>query len=169
MGGALVLACHAAPPPRRPPAVFTVRDTVPTVRRARADTALSAAEREAIVREVQVRRAAWRARGITDYSIRIAVGCFCPWPSNPAILEVKGGVAHALRDTTGRPFGKLREPWSAYTVEALFNMVEESARRSDVLEVSYDPSFDYPTSVRGDAKLGLPDDWFWIRASHLRF
>lgn len=165
---ALAVACHAAPAPEPPP-VVTVRDTVPTVRRVRPDTALSAAEREALVHEVQVRRAAWRARGITDYSIRIAVGCFCPWPSTPAILEVKRGVAHALRDTLGRRFGALREPWSTYTVEGLFDSVEQSAQRSDVVEVTYDALLGYPTYIRGTGRLGLPDNWFWIRASQLRF
>ena len=164
------MACHAAPPPASPPpTVVTVRDTAPPPRRVRTDTALSAAEREAIVREVQVRRAAWRARGITDYSIRVAVGCFCPWPSTPAILEVKGGVPRALRDTLGHPFGALREPWSAYTVEGLFDTVEQSAQRSDVVEVTYDDLLGYPAYIRGTGKLGLPDNWFWVRASQLRF
>ena len=38
------------------------------------------------------------------------------------------------------------------------------ARRDDILEVTYDARLDYPTYIRGDAKLGLPDDWFWVRA-----
>lgn len=137
------------------------------VRRARPDTALSAAEREALVREAQARRAAWRALGISDYRLRVAVGCFCPWPSTPAIVEVRNGVAVGLRDTTGRGFGKLREPWLLYTVEGLFDAVEQSAKRDDIFEVTYDPRFGYPSYIHGDAKMGLPDDWFWIRATEL--
>ena len=169
----LVAACHHAAPdwvdaPVEVPPPSLVRDTTPTIRRVvRSDTALSAAERDSIVREVQARRAAWRARGIADYRIRVTVGCFCPWPQTPAILEVKGGVVAALRDTTGRAFGKVREPWSNYTVEGLFDAVEQGARRVDVLEVTYDGRFGYPTYISSDAKLGLPDDWFWVRATHL--
>jgi len=63
--------------------------------------------------------------------------------------------------------GTPREPWSAYTVEGLFNAVEQSARSSDVLEVRYDPLYGYPAMMRGIAKLGLPDNWFWVKASRL--
>ena len=170
VGGALAVACHGAPPPAPPSPPTPVTVTMPPALRADPrDRPLSAAERDSIVREAQSRRAAWRARGVTDYSIRVAVGCFCPWPSTPAILEVRGGVATALRDTIGRPFGKVREPWSNYTVEGLFDAVEQSAQRSDVLEVDYDALLGYPTYIRGTGRLGLPDNWFWVRASQLRF
>ena len=168
VGGALVMACHGAPPPAPPPVVRVVPDSVITPpRRARPDTALTAAERDAIVHEAQTRRAAWRALGIEDYQIRVAAGCFCPWPQTPAILVVRNGAAAELRDTTGRKFGALREPWSAYTVEGLFDLVEQAARGNDMLEVTYNARFGYPTYIRGDARWGLPDDWFWVRATEL--
>lgn len=129
--------------------------------------ALTPAERDSLVRELEVHRDAWRARHIVDYRIQIAAGCFCPWPSNPAILEVRGGVAVALRDTTGTSMGALREPWSVYTVEGLFDVVAQTARRSDVVQVAYDPQYGYPAMIRGDSKVGLPDDWFWVKASRL--
>ena len=167
---AIVLAaCRAprVPPAPPPPAVRIVPDTTAPRQRARTGTPLTAAERDSIVREAQTRRTAWQARHITDYSIRIAVGCFCPWPQTPAILEVRGGVAAALRDTIGRNFGKVREPWSNYTVEGLFDAVEQSARRSDVVDVVYDALYGYPAYISGVGRVGLPDNWFWVRASHL--
>ena len=120
-----------------------------------------------MLRDVAARRAAWRARQISNYRIEIAVGCFCPWPSYPAILEVRGGAVTALRDTTGKSLGAPREPWSLYTVDSLFAAVEHGARRLDVIEVAYDPEYGYPAMIRGDMRLGLPDDWFWVRASRL--
>jgi hypothetical protein len=169
VGGALVMACHGAPPPAPPPPVVTVvRDTTPPPRRVTpTNRPLNDAERDSIVREAQAHRAAWRARGVVAYDIRVSVGCFCPWPQTPAILEVRGGVAKALRDTTGRPFGRVREPWSNYTVEGLFDAVEQSARRSDVVQVDYDARLGYPTYIRGTGRLGLPDNWFWVRATEL--
>lgn len=177
LGGALCAGCHRGPPlpPGLPPVVVPF-DTAPhppatpppaEIRRTRTDTGLSAAEREAIISEAQARRAAWRARGIAEYRIRVAVGCFCPWPKTPAILEVRSGVAVALHDTAGRAFGAVREPWSRYTVEGLFDRVEQGARHNDVIEVTYDRRFGYPTYVRGDNKLGRFDDWFWVRATEL--
>jgi len=43
------------------------------------------------------------------------------------------------------------------------------AQRSDVVEVTYDDLLGYPAYIRGIGKLGLPDNWFWVRASQLRF
>jgi hypothetical protein len=128
---------------------------------------LTQAERDSLLRELEVHRAAWRVRQIDEYQIQVAAGCFCPWPSNPAILDVRSGIAVALRDTSGKSLGEPREPWSLYTVEGLFDAVEQGARRSDVLQVGYDPAYGYPAMIRGDGKLGLPDDWFWVRASRL--
>jgi len=32
------------------------------------------------------------------------------------------------------------------------------------VEVGYEACLGYPRTIRGDAKLGLPDDWFWVTA-----
>lgn len=158
----LVAACRHAPPP---PHLETERPV--TLHQRHGAAALTPAERDSILAELAVHRAAWRRQNITDYQVVIAAGCFCPWPSQPAILEVRNGVAVALRDTLGKSLGALREPWSVYTVDGLFDAVEQAARHDDVVEVAYDPRYDYPAQIRGDSKIGLPDDWFWVRASRL--
>lgn len=133
----------------------------------RTDSALSAAQREWLIAQAHAHRAAWEARRITSYRIRVAVGCFCPWPPQPRILEVRNGTAVALFDSTGRPDRPLREPWSGYTVPGLFQTVEQLARSADVVGVRYDPCLGYPTAIRGDQKLGRVDDWFWFTATDL--
>jgi uncharacterized protein DUF6174 len=157
-----VAACHHGShvPPLDPPSTVTLPSR-------QSNGALTTAERDSLLREAAARRAAWRARHISDYRMQVAVGCFCPWPQTPAILEVRGNILVALRDTSGQSLGTPREPWSLYTVEGLFDAVEQGARRNDVVEVVYDPRYDYPAQIRGDAKVGLPDDWFWIKASRL--
>jgi len=173
---ALGLACHHPVPARVEPDSLphrsnVVRDTVPPPPppppARRSGGPLSAAEREAILAEARTRRAAWRAHGITDYRIRVAVGCFCPWPSAPRILDVRGGRAVALLDTTGRAAGPLIEPWAPNTVEGMFDFIEQAARSADLLAVRYDRTLDYPTEIRGDQRAGLPDDWFWTTAGNL--
>lgn len=151
-----------SPPPRTPPAPPLQEGP-----RRRSTGPLTQVERDSLLREVAARREAWRARQISDYRIEIAVGCFCPWPSHPAILDVRGGVIVALQDTMGKSIGKPREPWSLYTVEGLFDAVERGARRSDVIQVAYDEEYHYPAMIRGDAKVGQVDDWFWVTASRL--
>jgi hypothetical protein len=127
---------------------------------------LSAAQRDSLLREVEIHRAAWQARRVTDYRIRVAFACFCPG-SPPAILEVRGGVPVALRDTAGRPVGPAHEPWSFYTVEGLFDAVATAARRDDVVEVRFDACFAYPAFIRGDANAGQVDDWYFVTATLL--
>jgi hypothetical protein len=83
-------------------------------------------------------------------------------------MEVRDGRPVALRDTTGRPLGAPREPWSRYTVEGLFDFLDRAARTYDVLQVTYHRSFDYPAAVRGDMKAGQVDDWFWVTADDLQ-
>lgn len=164
---AAAFACHHAVPVRTE---FACQASAPDTTRPpgrASDHALTSAERDALVAEVRARRDAWRARGITEYRIRVAVGCFCPWPSDPRVLDVRDGKAVALLDTLERPAGKLREPWAPYTVEGLFDGVEHAARSADVVSVRYDACLGYPTELRGDQRLRYPDDWFWVKATHL--
>lgn len=120
-------------------------------------------DRDSLLRDVRARRAAWRARGISDYRIRIATRCFCPF-SPPAILEVRDGIPVALRDSMGRPVAPPREP-DAYTIEGLFDLIERAARNDELVEVSYSACLDYPRSVGVDPK-GL-DNWYSVTAGHL--
>jgi hypothetical protein len=157
------------PPPPPRDEVLLVRDSTAVEPPADREgpRRLAPADRDSLIREAETHRAAWRARGIREYRLLVAAGCFCPWPSNPAIIEVKDGVVVALRDTTGRSMGKPREPWSIYTVEGLFDAVVEHARRSADVTVRFDPRYDYPTSMRGTGRVGPPDSWFWVSAGRL--
>ena len=159
----LLTACRASAPARPP----LERETPVRLPPRDVTGALTQAHRDSLLRELGEHRQAWRARHIDAYWIQVAAGCFCPWPSTPAILEVRSGVAVALRDTSGKSMGKPHEPWSLYTVEGLFDAVEQSARQSDVLEVAYDAQYGYPAMMRGVAQLGLPDNWFWVKACRL--
>lgn len=141
--------------------------SVTTPREERGDGSLSQAQRDVMRRELEAHRAAWRARRITDYRLQVAVGCFCPWPKHPLVLDVRDGRITQLLDSLGKPAGKPREPWSRYTVEGLFDAVESGLQRDDAIAVVYDPDYDYPASISGDAKVGRVDDWFWVKASRL--
>lgn len=167
LSGAAALGCHRAAAPIVADAPMPC-DGAPSSPRHSLTGPLTPAQRDTLLQDVRARRAAWRARGITDYRVRVAVGCFCPWPQTPAVLEVRGGVAVALRDTAGRPFGAVREPWSLYTVEGLFDAIERAAGGADVVQIGYDACLGYPTTLRGDRTASRPDDWFWVVASDLR-
>jgi uncharacterized protein DUF6174 len=163
--------CHRAappPPPQAGPECCAQQPTLePDPPRQQSPGPLTSAERDSMLSEAQARRAAWRMRRITDYRIRVAVDCFCPWPKQPRVLDVRDGKAIALLDTTGRPAGPLREPWEPYTVEGMFDFVEQSLRSSDMVSVRYDSSLGYPTQIRGDRRLARFDDWFGVTATDL--
>ena len=158
-----LLSCrsHAPTPPRLEP------DKPVVIPPRQSSGALTRVERDSLLRDLATHRAAWRARQITDYDIVVSVGCFCPWPSHPAIVEVRHGSITALRDTTGKSLGAVREPWSLYPVDSLFAVVERGIQRDDLIQIAYDSTYDYPAMIRGDSKIGLPDDWFWVRAARL--
>ena len=161
-------ACHPVPAPRDLRAArdwWTAACDTPTAPTFHSTSgALTPAERDSILRDVATRRAAWRARHITDYRLRVGETCFCPG-SPPAVLEVRNGVPVAVLDTAGRSAGPLLARWSAYTVEGLFDVIERTARDGAVLEVSYDACLGYPTAIRGNMK--QVDTWFQIAAGPL--
>ena len=162
---ALLVACHPGPSARADvPAESQWTTPAPCDTSAASSQRLGAvrAARDSLLRDVRVRRAAWRARGISDYRVHLAMRCFCPF-SPPAILEVRGGFPVALRDSTGRSAGPPREPY-AFTIEGLFDLIERAAQNDELVEVSYS-CLGYPASVRVDPK-GL-DNWYWVTADHL--
>ena len=167
-------ACRTSvPPPLHPPERFQLAacgstpPALPIFSQRRTSGPLTQAERDSSLRALELHRNAWRARNLTDYRLVVAAGCFCPWPGTPAVLDVRRGAIVQLLDTLGHPAGAVREPWSLYTVDGLFDAVAEGLRRDDVIEVGYDACYDFPTTISGDGKVGLPDDWFWVKASRL--
>jgi len=130
----------------------------------RTGSVLTPAERDSILRDLETHRAAWRARHITDYRLRVAEACFCPG-SPPGVLEVRNGSPVAAFDTAGRSSRPLLARWSSYAVEGLFDVVERTARSGEVLEVRYDPCLGYPTAIRGNMR--QVDTWFQIDAGPL--
>jgi len=162
---ALLVACHPGPSARADfPGELQWTTPAPCDTSTATSQRLGAikAARDSLLRDVQVRRAAWRARGISDYRVRIAMRCFCPF-SPPAILEVRGGIPVALRDSMGRLAGQPREPY-AFTIEGLFDLIERAERNDELVGVSYS-CLGYPASVGVDPK-GL-DNWYRVTADHL--
>ena len=163
---ALMVACHPGPS-ARPDVPAEARwsatapcDTSPTAPSQRLGVVRPA--RDSLLRDVQVRRAAWRARGISDYRVRIGMRCFCPF-SPPSILEVRGGIPVAMRDSLGRPAGLRLQP-HAFTIEALFDLIERAAQDDELVEVSYS-CLGYPALIGVDPK-GL-DNWYSVVADRL--
>jgi hypothetical protein len=108
-------------------------------------------------KELTAARDLWRGTGINSYSMTIQRASFhqlAAWPnSRPLKLVVRDGHA------TGN-LPRVDPAWlQSVTVDGLFDFIEtEAAKHPDCLNVSFDPTFGFPTSIRIDPVFGGADD-----------
>jgi hypothetical protein len=111
-------------------------------------------------RDLALARVRWAERGPASYSITILRSCECLAEGiGPVVVTVRNGVVesrHYTRDGTAvlPQYEHLFPP-----VEGLFEIVEGARReRAAQLDVSYDPTFGYPTRIDIDWHAPQVDD-----------
>jgi hypothetical protein len=114
-------------------------------------------QRDSLHGEVTRQREIWRAREARDYDFLLRSSCFCPGRQGWLLLEVRGSQVVRIRDTKGRP-APLAE-YRHYSVDGLFDILDQQADRDDLVAVAFDDRWHYPVYVRTDVRLALPDDW----------
>jgi hypothetical protein len=114
-------------------------------------------ERDSLHAAITRHRELWRAGGAQDYDFLLRLSCFCPGQQGWLLLEVRDGQAVRGWDTRGKP-ARLTQP-GAYSIDGLFDVLQQVADRVDVVEVSFDDRWHYPGYIHTDVRLGLPDDW----------
>lgn len=168
--GALVLlslaACRSTPvrpgkvdppPTVQPPRVAADSEASANRFQARTFTLTNPATRDSL-REVIVReRAAWEATGFRNYEVTVRVQCFCPGSQEWLVVQVRDGRAESVRSTTGRAIPM--NDGNDYSIDRLFDILQLNATRDDVVQVGFDPVAHFPSYIRTDWRLGLPDDW----------
>jgi hypothetical protein len=99
----------------------------------------------------------WRAREARGYDFLLRSSCFCPGPQGWLLFEVRGSQVVRVRDSKGRlaPLAEYRD----YSVEGLFDILNQQADRNDLVAVAFDERWHHPVYVRTDVRLALPDDW----------
>jgi Family of unknown function (DUF6174) len=55
-----------------------------------------------------------------------------------------------------------------YSIDGLFELLEQVADRHDVVAVGFDDRWHYPEYISTDARVGLPDDWGIVEARGFR-
>ena len=112
---------------------------------------------DGLAEELAAAEARWQGTGINTYSMTIQRSSFhqlAAWPnSTPLKLQVR----------SGHPTGNLRRVDSKWlqsvTIDGLFEYIEnEASKKPDCLNVEFDPTFGYPTSIRIDPVFGGTDD-----------
>jgi len=93
--------------------------------------------------ELQQRRAAWVARGITDYRFQLQISCFCAGDIvRPVLIEVRGGTVAKVWDLET---AKLVANTSAYpTITKLFDDAIAMRSGGGNVSVAYDRALGIP-------------------------
>jgi hypothetical protein len=117
----------------------------------------SPGQRDSLHAEIRRQREMWRAGGARDYHFLLRASCFCPGQQGWVLLEVRGGKAVRGWDRRGKP-APLTEG-NNYSIDGLFDLLEQKANRADVVAVDFEDRWHYPAHISTDMRVGLPDDW----------
>jgi hypothetical protein len=125
--------------------------------------------------EVQLAREKWQAANISHYQINVDVSCFCAFRDEmPLIVEVKDGEVVSLKSGTGKELNSTNlQYYERYlTIEKLFDEIEKGFKAegsdqnpAEKVEVKYDETYGFPTSINIDFVEQATDDELYITVS----
>jgi hypothetical protein len=122
--------------------------------------------RDSLHAEIRKHREMWRAGGVLDYHFLLRASCFCPGQQGWLLLEVRDGQVARVWDRGGKPAPLTAD--NKYTIDRLFDLLEQNADQDDVVAVAFDDRWHYPAYIRTDLRLGLPDDWGIVQVRGFR-
>jgi uncharacterized protein DUF6174 len=96
--------------------------------------------------ELQERRAAWVARGVSDYRFQLQISCFCGGDiTRPVLIEVRSGAVTKVWDLeTGKPVSNI-SPYP--TVTKLFDAAIAMRSGGGNVSVAYDRALGIPVRL----------------------
>jgi hypothetical protein len=125
--------------------------------------------------EVEQARDKWQAAGISHYQINVSVSCFCAFNDEmPLIVEVKDGEVISLKSATGKELNPTNlQYYERYlTIDKLFKEIENGFKTegsdqgpADKVEVQYDETYGFPTTINIDFVEQAVDDELYITVS----
>jgi uncharacterized protein DUF6174 len=124
--------------------------------------------------EVEQARDKWQAADISHYQVNVDVSCFCAFRDEmPLIVEVKDGEVISLKSATGKELNSTNlQYYERYlTIDKLFSEIEKgfksegSEDAADKIEVQYDETYGFPTTINIDFVEQAIDDELYITVS----
>ena len=107
-------------------------------------------------------RSLWESQAIHHYRFNLRIGCNCPWYDlMPLTVEVQDGeIVSMVASNAGDITPYLQDTFRQHaTIESLFDLVDSAiSRRVYKLEVQYDPTHGFPTSIVIDPSRMIMDD-----------
>jgi len=98
--------------------------------------------------------------GPSDYAFTLRVGCFCPY-TGPLRITVHDNEVVDVRQLGPVLGGPVSQDWldeQAMTLEELDALVDRARREADDVDVTYDPTYGFPTDVYIDWIKDAVDD-----------
>ncbi|MEO0557979.1 MAG: DUF6174 domain-containing protein [Bacteroidota bacterium] len=98
--------------------------------------------------------------GPSDYAFTLRIGCFCPYVG-PLRISVKDSNVidvHQLGPVDGGPTPQAWIDEQAMTLDELADLVDRAHRDADDVDVTYDPTYGFPTDVYIDWIRDAVDD-----------
>ncbi|MBL8097631.1 MAG: hypothetical protein JNK81_00510 [Anaerolineales bacterium] len=113
----------------------------------------------------------WNDAGVSHYRMQVGVSCFCPFADiNPITVEVKDGQIVSMVGANG---AEVLDTDPAYVtlaqyanVDSLFTWLGDALANADKVEVTYDATYGFPTSIAVDFITEATDDEIWIDISN---
>ena len=127
----------------------------------------SLSPREATLRSLAEHQALWLSKNIDDYTFTVTRSCFCPF-TGPYEVTVVDGVVKGVTKAGApvEPVEPVEVQFIPKTVLELFGVVAAQVDAAS-LEVTYEPTLGYPTSIVVDSIANAIDDEFTIEVSKL--
>ena len=122
-------------------------------------------QRDSLRAVLRRQRAQWRARRPPDYRFLLRVACFCPGVRGWLLMDVRKSQPLRAWDPTGKVVAI--SDWNTFSIDGLFDNIERSIDRDNVVQVAFDPRWHFPAFVHTVALPG-PDMWATIDARALR-
>jgi hypothetical protein len=103
-------------------------------------------------------RAAWNAAGLTNYSWKVNLQCFCP-KIRYTVTVVDGKPTDVILDGEPTDIGSKRLEGLPLTVNDLFERIDEAHAKDAVeVDVTYDPDLGYPAHLYVDISRNAADE-----------
>ena len=106
-------------------------------------------------------RSLWESQTIHHYSFNLKIGCNCPWYDlMPLTVEVQNGEIVSMVASNGEDITPYLDTFRSHgTIENLFNRVDSATSVCMYkLEVQYDATYGFPTSIIIDPYRMITDD-----------
>lgn len=113
----------------------------------------------------------WNDANISHYRVQVGISCFCPFGEvNPITVEVRDNQVVSMMGANGVEILDTDPLYSTLmtyaTIDNLFTWSGEALANADKIEITYDATYGFPTSVAVDYITEATDDEIWIDVSN---